>query len=244
MEKKKVLIVEDESIIAKDLQIILVEAGYDVPFTATNSKDALKYTEELMPDLILMDVVIQGPVDGITTAQIVNQIYDIPIVFLSAYSDKSTLERARSVGSFGYLLKPCDDRELLISVDFGIQKAQFERILKDHNKLLRSVICQIEPGAIVVDLHGKIDLLNPQAQMMLGWQDSEINKTSIEELIENFHEITKDQKDHYSGLFKTKKNGSLMFDFRLQKLEDNDKRPTGFLLYLNTKVTDKQRKTS
>lgn len=133
MTSTKILIVEDESIIAKDLQTILRDAGYEVPHTANNSKDALRFVEEISPDLILMDVIIKGPVDGITTAQIIGTLYDIPVIFLSAYSDKMTLDRARVVGSFGYLLKPCDERELLIAVDFGLQKANMVVCLRDSD---------------------------------------------------------------------------------------------------------------
>jgi PAS domain S-box-containing protein len=242
MELKKILVVEDENIIAKDLQLILSEAGYHVPYTAANSKDALKYAEELQPDLILMDVIIQGPVDGIATAHIISQTHDTPVIFLSAYSDKKTLERAKQLGSFGYLLKPCDDRELLIAVDFGIQKASVDRLLRDNNRLLKSALCHLEPGAIVVNLDGKIDLINSQAQVILGWMDNEINNRSVSDLIQNFDELVKENKETYEAVFNSKKNGSIKLAFKLQKISDNDKKPTGFLIYISSEMTASLRK--
>lgn len=233
MKKIKVLIVEDESIIAKDLQTILTEAGYDVPFTAANSRDALKYTEELSPDLILMDVIIQGPVDGITTAQMINHVYDIPIIFLSAFSDKATLDRARGVGSFGYLLKPCDERELLIAVDFGLQKARMDRVLKQQNRLLTSVISNLDGGAIVINADGKVELMNPQAQSVLGWKDAELLKKPIHELIQNFEKITTEPSDSYQGTFISKHKGPMSLNFRIQILSDEKQNKTGRLIYID-----------
>lgn len=244
MNKTKILVVEDESIIAKDLQTILTEAGYEVPFTASNSKDALKYTEELMPDLILMDVIIQGPVDGITTAQIINHLYDIPIIFLSAYSDKNTLDRARSVGSFGYLLKPCDERELLIAADFGLQKARMDRLLKAKNRLLTAVICNIETGAIVINNDHKIELVNPQAQTILGWKDAELNKKPIQELIQGYDAILQSSNEDLKGPFATKKDGPLQLNFKISPLFDNDNTPTGTLIYISPSKIQENKKVS
>lgn len=244
MEKIKILIVEDESIIAKDLQTILTEAGYEVPYTASNSRDALKYTEDLLPDLILMDVIIQGPVDGITTAQIINHVYDIPIIFLSAYSDKNTLDRARGVGSFGYLLKPCDEKELLIAIDFGLQKARMDRLLKAQNKLLSSVISNFDAGAIVVNRAGQIELVNPQAQAILGWKDADLAKKPISELIQGYDLIVASPQEEYKAAFITKMQGPLQLSFKQQPLTDNDHNPTGHLIYLNLKKEQKNEKAS
>ncbi len=244
MIKTKILVVEDESIIAKDLQTILTEAGYEVPYTASNSKDALKYTEDLMPDLILMDVIIQGPVDGITTAQIINHLYDIPIIFLSAYSDKNTLDRARSVGSFGYLLKPCDERELLIAVDFGLQKARIDRLLKAQNRLFTAVICNIASGAIVVNNDNKIELVNPQAQAILGWKDADLHKKPIQELIQGYDSILQPGKDEFQGPFINKKDAPITLNFKTIPLRDNDNKPTGTLIYVSWVKAKENKKAS
>lgn len=233
MNKKKILIVEDENIIAKDLQHILKEAGYDVPYCASNSKDALKYIDELQPDLILMDVIIKGPVDGITTAQIVNQLYEIPIIFLSAYSDNHTLDRAKQTSSFGYLLKPCDERELVIAVDFGIQKANMDKMIKTQNKLYSSVIKNIDTGAIVLNHKRCIELINTQAQNILGWKDFEVLKKNIHEYIPSYESITTDKKESYKVQVFTSKAGQVLLNLRNIELTDDQNTTTGYLIFLS-----------
>jgi CheY-like chemotaxis protein len=234
MEQKKILIVEDENIIAQDLQIILVEAGYHVPYIAANSQAALKYAAELQPDLILMDVMIQGPVDGIVTAQIINDIYDIPIVFLSAYSDGKTLERAKKAGSYGYLLKPYDDRELLIAMEFSIQKASVERILKKSNQLFKSAVCCLEPVAIVVNQSGDITLISEQARHLFGWQIDELPNMAIRELIQNYDELINQKQDSYNAVFNSKHSGPINLSFRMQRLDDNKNNFIGYLIYVSS----------
>lgn len=239
MSKKKILIVEDESIIAKDIQSILTEAGYEVPYFASNSKDALKYIEEIKPDLILMDVIIKGPVDGVTTAQIINQLYDIPIIFLSAYSDNHTLERAKQTSSFGYLLKPCDERELVIAVDFGLQKANMDRLLKNQNKLFSSVICNIETGAIVLNQKRCVELINHQAQLILGWKDFEVLKKNIHEFIPSFESVTLEKKDSYQVNVFTHKSGQALLTLRNIELTDEQNNITGYLIFISAAETKK-----
>lgn len=233
MSKTKILIVEDESIIAKDLQTILTDEGYEVPYTATNSKDALKYTEELRPDLILMDVIIQGPVDGVTTAKIINNLYDIPIIFLSAYSDKNTLSRARDVGSYGYLLKPCDERELAIAVDFGLQKARMDRMLKHQNQLLTSAICSIEAGAVVLNKNHQIELINSQAESLTGWKDAELSKKNIHEIFPHFDPLNQKTNELFEGSFTTKEGQTLKLNIKICPLQDSEQQVTGTLLTIS-----------
>lgn len=235
MKNTKILIVEDESIIAKDLQSILTEAGYEVPYTADNSKEALHYVEILAPDLILMDVVIKGPVDGITTAQIISSLYDIPIIFLSAFSDRATLDRARIVGSFGYLLKPCDERELLIAVDFGLQKANMDRALKQRNDLITSVISQFEKGIIITNNEGLIEVINEKALQFLGSTENETIHRAIDEVLPGF------QKDVYEKELPAEapKVEPTVAPHRLlysnQKLLNRDNEFSGNLIYLYMK---------
>jgi PAS domain S-box-containing protein len=244
MDRIKILVVEDESVIAKDIQTILTEAGYIVPYTASNSKDAVKYAELLKPDLILMDVIIQGPVDGISTAQIINQLYDIPIIFLSAYSDKNTLDRARTVGSFGYLLKPCDEKELLIAVDFGLQKARMDRMIKNQNKLLASVISNIPTGALVINLEGDIELLNGNAQKILGWTENEILKKPFKNYVLNFDPAKAEPNKPYEVSYLNRDGAERPINLQLQKLYSNDGQITGILAYISEPQKNSQKKAS
>lgn len=122
--KPKILVVEDEALIALDIREKLTELGYDVPMTTDNGADAIKYAEILRPNLILMDIVIKGDMDGIETAEFIKEKFNIPSLFLTAYNHGSVIERAMKVNPIGYLLKPFDDSKLQDAIlDMYIQGA-------------------------------------------------------------------------------------------------------------------------
>ncbi|HEX4351423.1 MAG TPA: response regulator, partial [Polyangiales bacterium] len=103
---KTVLIVEDERVVAKDLQRSLINLGYDVPTTAASADDAIRAASERCPDLVLMDIRIKGALDGIDTAGILRSRFDVPVIYLTAYADDATVERAKKTEPHAYLLKP------------------------------------------------------------------------------------------------------------------------------------------
>ena len=110
--KPKILVVEDEAIIASDIKRRLEKLGYEVPSTVANGRDAIRLVKEELPDIVLMDILLQGDIDGIETASLIKKEFDLPIVFLSASSDTATIARARSTAPAAYLLKPFKDREI------------------------------------------------------------------------------------------------------------------------------------
>ncbi|MCK5198722.1 MAG: response regulator, partial [Spirochaetales bacterium] len=112
MKQEKILIVEDERIIALDLQRRLMRFGYHDPVITTNGLDALKAIDSNRPDIILMDIMLSSDFDGIETATIINEKYNIPLIFLTAYSDEKTVERAKKAEPYGYILKPFKEKEL------------------------------------------------------------------------------------------------------------------------------------
>jgi two-component system, response regulator PdtaR len=111
-DKIKIMIVEDEAMIALDIQERLMEMGYDVPAMVNNGKEAIELAGKHLPKLVLMDIVIRGDMDGIETAEIIKDMYNIPSLFLTAYDNDATLQRAKKVKPLGYLLKPFDDSKL------------------------------------------------------------------------------------------------------------------------------------
>src|SRR5690242_1151817 len=104
--RKSILIVEDEGIVAKDLQRDLADLGYEVPVVAATSEDALRSASSRCPDLALMDVHIRGPRDGIETASLLRTRFHVPVIFLTALADEQTLERVLTTEPYGYLTKP------------------------------------------------------------------------------------------------------------------------------------------
>jgi diguanylate cyclase (GGDEF)-like protein len=129
MEPNKILIVEDELLIARDLSQKLKKQGFEVTGIVTSGQAALQAIATAPPDLILMDIVIKGNQDGISTAVSIRERYDIPVLFLTAYADDETLQRAESTGAYGYLLKPFNERELLTTIRMTLRKhQQFQRL--------------------------------------------------------------------------------------------------------------------
>ena len=119
-----ILIVEDELLIAKNLSHKLENLGYQIVGIVSSGADAIQRAGELEPDLILMDIVIKGDIDGIEAAVIINQKFDIPIIYTTAYADDETLQRAENTGCYGYLLKPFKQRELHATIKIALSKHQ------------------------------------------------------------------------------------------------------------------------
>jgi signal transduction histidine kinase len=136
----KILVVEDESIVALDIQSRLGRMGFEVPVVAATGPEALIAAESLRPDLVLMDILLQEGSDGVETAAIIQDQLDLPVVFLTAHSDEATLNRAKLTGPHGYVLKPFKDRELFTTIEVALTKHQNERRLREgHAELERRV---------------------------------------------------------------------------------------------------------
>lgn len=166
MSKAKVLIVEDERIIVRDLQNSLNELGYDVVGWAQDSVDALSKVKELKPDIVLMDIFIDGLIDGIETAKIIKTSYEVPVVFLTAFSDNATISRAKKVLPYAYLLKPFSSSELCAAIELSIYKFEQEREINYMNQQLTGMIeLHIQNKNLAVEdelfiLSGKASLFN------------------------------------------------------------------------------------
>lgn len=117
-----ILIVEDESIVALDIQDKVEHLGYNVLAVVSSGEKAIEEVKKVQPDLMLMDIMLKGDLDGIETARRVRAHFDIPIIYLTAHSDRQTLERAKITGPFGYLVKPFVDSELRNAIETGLQE--------------------------------------------------------------------------------------------------------------------------
>ena len=117
MIKNTIFVVEDEVIVARDIQSRLQKMGYEVIGTAARGEDAVERVLDLRPDLVMMDINLRGEMDGIDAATNIRAEYDVPIIFCTAYSNKETLARAKITVPYGYVLKPFDNRELEITIE-------------------------------------------------------------------------------------------------------------------------------
>lgn len=120
MSGAKILVVEDEAILIMELQDMLRSWGYK-PFTATSGEEAIKKAAKIKPDLILMDIMFKGEIDGIEAVQQINDHQDIPVIYLTAHSSNEVLERAKATKPHAYLIKPFNERELQITIETALK---------------------------------------------------------------------------------------------------------------------------
>jgi PAS domain S-box-containing protein len=169
----RLLIVEDEAIIATDIQRRLQRMGYTAPLTVFCGEDAVRLARENQPDLVLMDIRLQDGMDGVEAAHQIRRELDIPVVFLTALTDSQTVHRARDVHPFGYLTKPFDDRELDACIELAVYRHKAEREVRRLQQWLKATLRCIGDAVVATDAAGRVTLLNPVAEKLLGWSESE-----------------------------------------------------------------------
>ena len=167
---KTILVVEDERIVARDLQRSLTDLGYNVPVTAASADQAIMLATEHCPDLVLMDIRIKGKRDGIETASILRERFDVPIVYLTAFADEATLERAKATEPFGYLMKPVRNSDLRSAVEIALFRHEMEKGLREREQWLTTTMRSIGDAIVSTDAVGRINYMNPVAEALTGWK--------------------------------------------------------------------------
>lgn len=140
MAKTSVLVVEDESIVAKDIQHSLKKLGYLVPSVENTGEDAIDAAGQYKPDLILMDIMLKGDISGIDAAEQIRNRYQIPVIFLTAYADESTLSKAKVTEPYGYIIKPFKEIDLHTSIEMALYKHGKEQEVKRERDLYSSIV--------------------------------------------------------------------------------------------------------
>lgn len=140
MSKINVLVVEDESIVSKDIQHSLKKLGYNVVGAASNGAKALELVASEKPDIVLMDIMLKGDANGIETAEEVRKTYKIPVIFLTAYADESTLSKAKITEPYGYIIKPFKEIDLHTSIEMALYKHGKEKEVVKERDLLYSLV--------------------------------------------------------------------------------------------------------
>lgn len=169
MESKtcKVLVVEDEGLIAHDISARLEAMGHQVVGSVGTAAEALEKAPEA--DLVLMDIRIDGPEDGIQAAERIRERYHLPVVFLTAHADRHTLERAKKTGPFGYLVKPIAHASLNTAIEIALYKHRAERQLEEREALLRTTLGSVADAVVVTDHRSRILMMNAAAEALTGW---------------------------------------------------------------------------
>jgi PAS domain S-box-containing protein len=173
MNKPRILIVEDDSLVAFDLQRIILGLGYEVTGMVALGREAIAIAAAQAPDAVLMDISLQGSLDGIETARLIKEQSDIPIIYVTAYADSKTLQRAKLADPFGYVLKPFDDEIIRVTLEMALYKHKIARELQVNQDRLRLIVEHLPIGAVYRE--DDTILLNKAVEEMTGYARSEIN---------------------------------------------------------------------
>jgi PAS domain S-box-containing protein len=171
--RPRILIVEDETVVALDLQQRLTSLGYTVPEPAQNGEEAIQRMAEARPDLVLMDIDLGAGMGGVETALLIQQQHDLPIIYVTANSDADTVRTAAQSGPFGYILKPFEDRELETTIQIAVVRHEMECRLKESERRFSATLTSVADGLIATDAAGGIAFFNPSAEKITGWRQKE-----------------------------------------------------------------------
>ncbi len=173
MTEQRILIVEDERLVASSLKRCLTDWGYQVPSVVASGEEAIEAAEHTNPDAVLMDILLEGDMDGIEAASRIREAYDIPVIFLTAYAEDTFLARAKVTEPHGYLIKPCSENELRSTVEMALYKARMERRLRESEERFRILYEDAPLGYQSLDAEGRIREVNREWLRMLGYDRSE-----------------------------------------------------------------------
>jgi PAS domain S-box-containing protein len=196
MEAVNVMVVEDESIVAEDIKRSLLNMGYSVSAVISSGEDAIKTAGELKPDMILMDIVLRGEMNGIEAAGRIRSDFNIPVIYLTAYTDEKILEQAKLTEPFGYIIKPFEDKELHSVIEMALYKKLMENKLRESQDWLSTVLHSIGDGVIATDKDGKVIFINPVAEKLTGWNQDDAKGRDLEEVFNIINEETEEKAEN------------------------------------------------
>lgn len=182
VNKPKILIVEDEGIIARDIRQQLGELGYEAVGDTPTGEDAIVLTGQLKPDLVLMDIHLAGKLDGIEAAQAIRRQYGTPVVFLTAFAGAETLERAKVTEPFGYIIKPFDERYLHTIIEMALYKHRAETQLRRSYDEQATILRTALDAFFIADWQGRLLDVNESSCAMLGYSRAELLQMSLTDL--------------------------------------------------------------
>lgn len=201
----RILIVEDESVTALYLQEALESVGYQVVGTAASGEEAILLAAETQPQLVLMDIRLQGEIDGIATAHQIYSRFTIPIVYLTAHADDATLERAIATNPYGYLVKPFQEREVYTTIEIALRRHELEKRTENTKNWFANALNSIGDATIVTDCNGNITLINPVAEALTEWTQPEVLGKAVTTVLTLIHRETRNRIEN--PLFQAMREG-------------------------------------
>lgn len=237
MAKTQILVAEDESIVAEDIKKSLQNMGYVIPSVVSSGEKAVEEIENSRPDLVLMDIVLKGEMDGIEAAAQIRSRFDIPVVYLTAYSDEKTLERAKITEPFGYITKPFKERELCINIEIALYEHKMEKKLKESKEWFSKTLHSIGDAVIASDSNGYVIFMNPCAVSLTGWKPADVQGKLLEDVLN----ITREESDPEKNPVLISKNGMrIPVEYNGNQITDDRGNIIGSVLIVRD-ITERQR---
>ena len=170
---KQILVVEDDSDVVGYIEHLLKSLGYGVCAVVSSGKAAIQKAAEAQPDLVLIDMMLAGDMDGIAVAEQMRARFNIPVVYLTAYVDQRLLKRAQIAEPFGYVLKPFAERRLHLNIEIALYRHEMEGRFKEREQWLSTILKSIGDAVIATDKNGRVQFINSVAEALTGWQQEE-----------------------------------------------------------------------
>lgn len=190
MVQVRVLVVEDEVIVARTIASQLNQLGYIVTGTASSGKVAIAKVLETKPEIVLMDIILKGEMDGIAAASYIREQLGIPVIFVTAYGDSNTLERAKVTQPFGYIVKPFTIKDLQIAIEIALLKYRLECELRENRDQLATLLNSMSDAVIATDDRGRVTFMNPASEALTGWHKEEALGTEVSKIFNLVDEVT------------------------------------------------------
>lgn len=191
MVKAKILVVEDERVVALSIQNRLEALGYSVTANVISAEAAIAGIPENPPDLVLMDIRLKGKIDGIEAAAQMRQQFQLPVIYLTAYNDEETLERAKLTEPYGYLLKPFESKDLSTTIEVALYKHKMEQQLREREQWLATTLKSIGDAVITTDPQQAITFMNPVAEALTKWTQQDALGQDLNQIFPTIHEMTR-----------------------------------------------------
>jgi len=199
----KIVIVEDEGVVAMDLRGQLERMGYEVVGTASRASVAIDLARGSRPDLVLMDIQLAGGRTGIEAAGVIRETSRIPVVFLTAYADDSSLALAKEVSPYGYIVKPFDDQDLKTTIEIALARARVESALDQSRADLMAVLDSQRQGSVTVDAGSRVTFVSRSVEELLGVSRAELTGSRWQEILP----VDRAVIDRVEGLARRSENG-------------------------------------
>jgi PAS domain S-box-containing protein len=183
MVKIRILIVEDEALLALSVQRLLNRLGYDAFGVAASGDEAVETARRERPDLIMMDIHLRGEMDGIQVAERIRDFLDVPIVYTTAFSDEETVERAKKTEPSAFLLKPYDTRDLQVTIEISYHRYRAERRIRENEQRISTILRCIDDSVVTTDNSGAVTFMNPNAERLTGWKGGEAAGKRVDEVL-------------------------------------------------------------